>query len=340
MILALCVLIYINCLQLKLNCQLTIIRKHNSRVPQRATLYFIGVSTGGSSIMRIFPMWSQMLGLNCDIVGIDLPLRAPAEAYRRVLQDIIDDPSVKGALITAHKIDMLRACRDKFDELDHYARICDEVSCIIKRRDGKLLGFAKDPISSAQALSHFVPRGHWQGGARDVLCLGAGGAAVAISVCMAGASAASGHPRRFLLTDIAPERLDSIRQVHQRLDTPLQFEYHRCESAADNDRLLCGLTPGSLIINATGLGKDLPGSPLSPEALFPQDGLVWELNYRGARDFMRQALAQTEALNLTVEDGWRYFLHGWTEVIAEVFDLELDGAAFAELSASASAYRP
>lgn len=305
----------------------------------KAKLHFIGVSTGGSSIRRIFPRWSEILGLNCDIFGIDLPLRAPSESYRRVLQDIIADPLAKGGLITAHKIDMLAACRDKIDELDQYARICDEVSCIIKR-DGKLLGFAKDPISSRQALGHFVPRGHWRDGARDVLCLGAGGAAVAISVCMARASAADGLPSRFLLTDIAPERLDSIRQVHQRLDSPLQFEYHLCESAADNDRLLRRLPPGSLVINATGLGKDKPGSPLTPAAQFPRDGLVWELNYRGARDFMRQAAAQAEARDLTVEDGWRYFLHGWSEVVAEVFDLELDSQTFAELSASASAYRP
>ena len=308
-------------------------------MPADSKLIFIGVSTGGSSIMRIFPKWSELLGLNCEIVGIDLPLRAPATRYRRVLQDIIADPTVKGALITAHKIDMLQACRHQVDELDQYARICDEVSCIIKRRDGQLLGFAKDPISSAQALGHFVPRGHWREGARDVLCLGAGGAAVAISVCMARASAAGDQPRRFALTDIAPQRLDSIRQVHQRLDTPLQFEYHLCKSAADNDRLLRGLPPGSLVINATGLGKDRPGSPLSPEAIFPQDALVWELNYRGARDFMRQAAAQAAALNLRLEDGWKYFLHGWTEVIAEVFDLELDSETFEQLRAEADAIR-
>ena len=252
---------------------------------------------------------------------------------------MVADSAVCGALVTAHKIDMLRACREKFDALDHYARICDEVSCIVKRQ-GKLHGFAKDPISSARALGQFVPKGHWRESARDVLCLGAGGAAVAISVCLARVSAADSQPRRFILTDIAPERLESIRQVHQRLDAPLQFEYRLVHSAADNDRLLCELPHGSLVINATGLGKDRPGSPLSPEARFPQDGLVWELNYRGARDFMRLAEAQAEALSLRVEDGWRYFLHGWSEVIAEVFDLDLNSEIFAKLSSSASAYRP
>ena len=306
-------------------------------MPAESKLFFIGVSTGGSSIMRIFPKWSELLSLNCAIVGVDLPLRAPASSYRRVLHDIIADPAAKGALITAHKIDFLRACRSQIDALDAYARTCDEVSCVIKR-DGKLLGFAKDPISSAQALAEFVPRGHWRDGARDALCLGAGGAAVAISVCLARADACD-QPRRLILTDIAPERLESIRNVHQRLDTPLQFEYHLCASPADNDRLLQGLPPGSLVINATGLGKDRPGSPLTPAAQFPQDGLVWELNYRGERDFMQGAAAQAVARNLRVEDGWRYFLHGWTEVIAEVFNLKLDSETFAQLSSSASAYR-
>ena len=305
---------------------------------KRSKFIFIGVATAGSSIMKIFPKWSDLLGLDCEIVGCDLPLRAPAERYRRVVGDIIAEPTVKGALITAHKIDLLRSCRDFFDELDHCATICDEVSCIVKR-DGGVLGYAKDPRSSALALDHFVPRSHWADRESDVLCLGAGGAAIAISVCLAQANSAFGHPRRFLLTDIRPERLDSIRRIHERLETPLRFEYHLSGSAADNDKLLHELPPGSLVINATGLGKDKPGSPLTPSARFPQDGVVWELNYRGERDFMRAAEAQAEARNLTVEDGWLYFLHGWTEVIAEVFDIQLDNGTFYQLSTAATALR-
>ncbi len=306
---------------------------------RKAKLVFIGVSTGGSSIMKIFPRWSDTLGLNCELVGVDLPLRAPAESYRRVLRAIIDDPAVKGALITAHKIDLLRACRDMFNEFDHYARICAEVSCIIKR-DGRVQGLAKDPISSAQALERFVPPNHWNESRRDVLCLGAGGAAVGISVCMAEAHPGDGNPRRFLLADVLPERIRSIGRIHERLDTPVQFEYHLSRSAADNDVLLHGLPAGSLVINATGMGKDKPGSPLTPAARFPEQGLIWELNYRGDRDFMRGALAQAAALGLTIEDGWMYFLHGWTEVIAEIFALELDDSVFSDLSAVAAEFRP
>ena len=36
---------------------------------------------------------------------------------------------------------------------------------------------------------------------------------------------------------------------------------------------------------------------------------------------MHQALRQKEEKNLHVEDGWIYFIHGWTQVIYEVFHI-------------------
>jgi shikimate 5-dehydrogenase len=48
--------------------------------------------------------------------------------------------------------------------------------------------------------------------------------------------------------------------------------------------------------------------------------VAWDLNYRGDLAFLDQARA---AGHVRVEDGWVYFLHGWTQVIAEVFDLEI-----------------
>jgi shikimate 5-dehydrogenase len=90
------------------------------------------------------------------------------------------------------------------------------------------------------------------------------------------------------------------------------------------------LAPGSLVINATGLGKDAPGSPLTEAAVFPEHGIVWDLNYRGDLVFLDQARAQKAARDLQVEDGWTYFIHGWTQVIAEVFDIAIptSGPAF------------
>ena len=302
---------------------------------------FIGVSTGQSSIMRIFPKWARMLGLDAKILGCDLPLGAPTASYRRVVQEIRDDASVRGALVTAHKIDLLHACRDMFDWLDAHAQVCDEVSCITKA-GARLNGFAKDRDASGAALDEFLAPGHWNAhwnghweGQRDALCLGAGGAATAISVCMAERSRHAAHPRRFLLVDIVPQRLEAIRRIHAKLDTAIQFDYFLHSDAAQNDALLRRLPPGSLVINATGMGKDLPGSPITDRARFPQNSLIWELNYRGERTFLRHAQAQAVERNLTIEDGWHYFLHGWTSSIAEVFGLEISKEMFEKLAQAA-----
>ena len=72
---------------------------------------------------------------------------------------------------------------------------------------------------------------------------------------------------------------------------------------------------------------------------FRQDGLVWELNYRGERRFLRQALAQEEQRNFTIADGWMYFLHGWTQVIAEVFQIPRIDESFNQLAAATESLR-
>ena len=91
------------------------------------------------------------------------------------------------------------------------------------------------------------------------------------------------------------------------------------------------------MINATGMGKDLPGSPITGQGLFPIGGIAWELNYRGELGFLHQALAQREARQVRVEDGWLYFLHGWTQVIAEVLKVRIDEAMLQRLAAIAGA---
>jgi shikimate dehydrogenase len=116
-------------------------------------------------------------------------------------------------------------------------------------------------------------------------------------------------------------------------------EYVRSSGPQENDRLLAELPPGSLVINATGMGKDTPGSPITGRGRFPERGIVWELNYRGELDFLRQARARQRELNLTVEDGWEYFLHGWSEHIAEVFHIRISPEKFRRLSAEAIAAR-
>lgn len=302
------------------------------------TMYFVGVTTGKSSIMKVFPKWSAVLGLGAQIAGYDAAIHAPAEDYRAIVGHIKTDPLAMGALVTTHKIDLLDAARDMFDYLDPHAQLCGEISSISKR-GGALRGHAKDPISSGLAWEAFVPKGYWANGAQ-VLCLGAGGSAVAISAYLAGLQDADDRPNKFIAVNRSQPRLDHLREIVAQLETDIEFEYIMNADPNVNDELMAALPPGSMVINATGMGKDTPGSPVTDAGLFPEGGFAWELNYRGELDFMHQALAQVASRGVTVEDGWVYFLHGWTQVIAEVFDLTLTPELFAQLDEAASALRP
>jgi shikimate 5-dehydrogenase len=73
---------------------------------------------------------------------------------------------------------------------------------------------------------------------------------------------------------------------------------------------------------------------LSNAAVFPERAVVWDLNYRGDLIFLDQARAQESTRKLQIEDGWTYFIYGWTRVIAEVFHVEIpvSGPGFNEIS--------
>ena len=287
------------------------------------TMYFIGVTTGQSSIMRIFPIWAKALGIQGCLKGIDIAIHAPAEDYRAAVEFIRNDPLSLGALVTTHKIDLLNACRDLFDELDPYAQQFGEISSISKR-DGKLWGHAKDPISVGLALDSFLPAEHWRKYPEAQACvLGAGGSALAVCAYLAHEKHGDAVPARIQMDNRSVGRL--AEAVHLLGDSRVQMSFNLCPVPEWNDRIVEALPEGSLVINATGMGKDRPGSPLTDKCRFPKNGVIWEFNYRGSLEFMHQAEAQREERGLQIENGWTYFIHGWTQVIAEVFHIDITG---------------
>lgn len=295
-------------------------------------LYFIGVSTTESSIMTIFPAWASTLGLDVEMRGIDLRLNVPPDEVRAALDALRADPDARGALVTTHKAAVHDAAESWFDELDERARLCREVSCIALR-SGRMLGWAKDPLTSRQAYTHLLGPQPWRDGSSDVVCLGAGGAGLALTVAVL---CEDHQPRRYLLTDRDPGRLELARDVVERLPVRADVEYHLTDGVTEADLLVTSAAPGSLVVNATGMGKDSPGSPVSRAAAFPRGAIAWDMNYRGELAFLELARAQEAKQGLTVADGWRYFLHGWTEVISEVFQIPMNEERFALLAAIAA----
>ena len=304
----------------------------------RPTLYFIGVTTASSSIMRVFPAWTERLGLDAGIRSIDFPLHADPERYRDAVRFIRNDSMSRGALVTTHKIDLFRACRDLFDDIDSHAALMGETSCLSKH-DGRLICHAKDPISAGLALDALLPNRHFATTGADAFVIGAGGSAIALAWHLMQPARSGDVPARMIVSDRDAGRLAEFRRIHAQIGTAVPLVTHQITDAAGNDAILATVSPGSLVVNATGLGKDRPGSPLTDAARLPQRGIVWELNYRGALVFLDQARAQATARALQVEDGWTYFIHGWTQVIGEVFRIAIPtaGPGFAELARIAGA---
>lgn len=303
------------------------------------TMYFIGVTTGQSSIMRIFPLWARILGLEpAQLIGIDLPLHAASEQYRQIVRQIRQDPLSLGGLITTHKIDLFQATTDMFDVLDEYAQRCQEVSCIVKR-GGQLTGYAKDPINSGLALQDILADGYWPQSGGHVLCLGAGGSGTALAINLLARSQATNRPQRLTIVSRNQPALEKVRLIVQQFPATMEIDYVLNEDPHKNDQLMADLPAGSLVVNATGMGKDRPGSPISDAGLFPLNGVAWELNYRGELGFLHQALAQQEQRQLAVHDGWRYFILSWVDHIADVFQIQVTSEQFAQLAETAERIR-
>lgn len=286
------------------------------------TLYFIGVTTQKSAILNIFPQWMKVFKIeDVKICGIDLAINSSVDIYRDVVKRIQNDNDAVGALITSHKVSLYKAANGMFDVIDETALLLGEVSCISKRRD-KLLAFAKDPIASGMALNTFVTENHFMNTGSEVLVLGAGGSAFAIVAHLLSGTRHDGIPSKIIIANRSLERLDEARKVFFRYLKEANIVFELVPDPEDSDKLLKQLPAFSIIINATGLGKDRPGSPLTENVVFPKNAYVWDFNYRGDLLFLNQACLHQDR-NIHIEDGWIYFVHNWLLCLQEVFNFSI-----------------
>lgn len=303
------------------------------------TLYFFGVTTGKSSIMKVFPLWMDILGRpEVVMAGIDLKIHDEPDAYRRAVAQIKYDPLSLGALVTTHKIDLFAAARDMFEYLDPYATITEELSSISKA-DGRLEGHAKDPITAGLSLDTIIGVQYFARTGGQVLIFGAGGSSAATVLHLMNKQHRGDRPERIVVVNRSQPRLDRLRRMVDRVGTTISIDCIYNADPRQNDDIMAGLPDGSIVINATGMGKDIPGSPVTDQGLFPSHGIAWEFNYRGELDFLRQARRQALSRHVQVEDGWVYFVHGWSQVIAQVLHIDLTPELFEQLNTAASTTR-
>jgi shikimate 5-dehydrogenase len=177
-------------------------------------------------------------------------------------------------VITSHKQAMYEAVCDLVVASDPYARAGREVSPLLVTGRG-LVADACDPRVVRLVLGELLGPRHWQDTAADALVLGSGGAGIAIALTLLtrrvgqALVGAEQRPRRLVVTDISAQRSHAAQELLQPFAGTLDLEV-RATDREQTTRLLERLPPGSLVVNATGMGKDTPGSPIAPGARFPR----------------------------------------------------------------------
>jgi len=303
------------------------------------SFYFIGVTTTKSSIMNLFPLWMDALGYpEIKIYPCDLKIHDDSINYRKAVAQIRYDENCYGALVTTHKMDIYAAAKDMFDYLDPFAQLLHEVSCISKNKK-KLEGHAKDPLTAGASFDHFIKKNYFQKTNAQVLIFGAGGSSIATILHLINKKDKGDRPLKIIVVNRSQGRLNHLKEIVESLKTDIEFEYTCNSNPEFNDKIMAALLPFSIVINATGMGKDTPGSPVTDKGLFPKNGWAWEFNYRGELDFMHQALTQTKTRSVKVEDGWVYFIHGWAQVILQALHIELIPKLFKKLESIANKIR-
>jgi shikimate dehydrogenase len=160
-----------------------------------------------------------------------------------------------------------------------------------------------------RALEAIVDEGYWRRTAGELLNLGAGGSSMALTLYLhTKAEAGRDVPARVVVTALDGNGHADIREAHRRIGIALPIDYAVTPEPAAADHLLTRLPRGSMVVNATGLGKDRPGSPLTDAAIFPRNGIAREFNYRGNLVFLEQAKA-VQARQPFARRGWLDLLH-------------------------------
>ena len=303
------------------------------------SFYFIGVTTTKSSIMKLFPLWMSALNnTEIKIYPCDLKIHDEPENYRKAVALIKYDENCYGALVTTHKMDLYAAAEDMFDYFDPYAKLLSEVSCISKN-NGKLEGHAKDPLTSGASYDHFIEKDYYEKTNALVLIFGAGGSSIATILHLINKKDKSDRPSKIIVVNRSQGRLDHLKEIVTKLNTDIEMEYICNSDPEISDSIMAKLPPHSIVINSTGMGKDTPGSPVTDKGLFPENGWVWEFNYRGELDFMHQAESQVKTRGVKIEDGWIYFIHGWAQVILQALHIKMTPEILEKLEKIANTIR-
>ncbi len=301
-----------------------------------ARVYFLGVRTRGSASHRAFPAWMKAIGWSASLIGVDMPLHSDCPRYADFLARMKNDERCAGAQVTSHKIRVFECLADGFDFLDPDACSLGEVGAVAIAA-GTLTGFSPDMMALAGELSRMLLAGGQRPRVREVVILGGGGAGRAVALASARFGGAI-IPKITITERDGEVKADLEARLVALLNTAGQV-HAEVRDGAENDDVVRRAPAGSLIVNATGLGKDIAGSPISGDVTLPADSIAWDLNYRGDLRFLHQARAQG-GRGVQVFDGWDYFLRNWFACLSRLAGMAPAEDRFERFCAASEFLRP
>ena len=234
--------------------------------------------------------------------------------YREVIQYIQSRDDIYGVLITSHKIKFFNTCN--FSYLDTYATRLHEISTIVKQNND-LHGYAQDTLASGKMLTQ-IWETYSNYSIKTIVLIGSGGAAIAFCdfLCNSNMGERIMNCINLFVVEKNKKKLANIKSIFS--NTPHDISYQLAQSKKELGEVINGINSTAIIINATGMGKDTPGSPLPQKQKFSYGSILWDLNYRGDLKFLKNAAQYNTNTTIHLEDGWQLAVYGWLHVLEKI----------------------
>lgn len=282
--------------------------------PSKPTVYVVGAPAGAAAFLEVLPKWARRFdhrGTAIVPVAASPDVRAPE--IERLIEFLRDEYHAVGAIFLAHAGAAFEHGRQLFDELDGDAELLGEIGVAV-RAPATLRGLAPAKAAAWQAYDTVFGDAAM---APEALILGASAPARALALALA--SAPDG-PQQVTLTTLDGRSMTSMLQRIADLPEERQPTLRHVESQIEHDRLVTLLPPGGLVVNAMGPASANQPAPVGPAALFPENGLVWDLDAIGiSSPFLDRARPQRAVRNLQLADGPAFHQLQWLAAAAAVF---------------------
>ncbi len=284
--------------------------------PAKPTVYLVGAQLLPKELLDVLPKWARRFGhRSTAIVPVTAGSEPDAAGYQGFIDFLRDEYNAVGAILMSHADTLFEHTRHLFDELDGDAVLLGEIGVIV-RSPGTLTGLAPAKSAALQAYEQVFGS---DSEPEEALIIGATGPARALAMALSGSAGGSG-PRRVTLTTLDGKSMTDMRQRIADLPEDECPILRHIESQLEHDRLVTLLPPGSLIVNATEQTDEDTVSPVGEAALFPQHGLVWDLEAVGiSSPFLDKARHQRSARGLRLADGPAFHQYQWLAAAAAVF---------------------